>query len=232
MPCSRSIDSMQYLRLRRMRLTAGIRVRAVHAPLLVVRPPVAGHVQRLRRGRLRIGQHHLQGLLLRQHPRPQGSHLLADGSTKVAGRQWHYIFRVSELFVLLETRPTWKVSARRRRTAAPSVAFNIDSDPKNSPDNERIFRQPTHAKPFGLFCARPGVGIGGLCHRYVHRRFCHLDWRSTFCCYWQGQRIKLVSIADLAQILQTAGTGCFTQKFARKPGSKFRHMYIDGSTAL
>lgn len=63
---------MQYLRLRRMRLTAGVSVRAVHAPLLVIRSPVARRVQRLCRGRFRLDEQHLRGRWqqLRQHPGP------------------------------------------------------------------------------------------------------------------------------------------------------------------
>lgn len=91
-----------------MRLTAGIRIRAVYASLLVVRSAKAGDIHRLCRGRFRF---HGEDLLMRDRLHRHDSsgshrlHLLADGITKVAGRQWHYIFRVSELFVFLETRP-------------------------------------------------------------------------------------------------------------------------------
>lgn len=128
---SRSIDSMLYLRMRRMRLTAGIRIGAVYASLLVVFP-IARGIHRLCRWRLHL---RAEDLLVRgwfhRHAGSHRLHLLADGVTKVAGRQWHYIFRVSELFVFLETRPRWKVSVCRRRTAATKRRLQRHCDPKN-----------------------------------------------------------------------------------------------------
>lgn len=98
---------MLYLRMRRMRLTAGIRIGAVYASLLVVRFPIANGVHRLCRRHLRFrGEDRLMSDRFDRHSsRTHRPHLLADGIAKVAGCQWHYIFCVSEVFVLLEKRP-------------------------------------------------------------------------------------------------------------------------------
>ena len=98
---------MLYLRMRRMRLTAGIRIGAVYTSLLVVRFPIASSVHRLCRRHFRFrGEDRLMSDRLDRHSsRTHRLHLLADEVAKVAGRQWHYIFCVSELFVLLEKRP-------------------------------------------------------------------------------------------------------------------------------
>lgn len=105
-----SINFMLYLRMGWMSLTAGIRIRAVYAPLLVVYFSIICSIHWLQRRYLHLCCENLlmHGWFCWHDSGSHRLHFLADGVTKVASRQWHYIFRISELFVFLETWPSKK----------------------------------------------------------------------------------------------------------------------------
>jgi len=114
--------------MRRMRLTARVRVGTVDAPLLVVRLRVAPllvvgprQTQRFRRlhgRRPRFRERRADDLFRTTSAsaanttaanagtaaaEPEGPHFLTDWITKVAGGKRHYVLRVPEVFVFLKT---------------------------------------------------------------------------------------------------------------------------------